>query len=150
MFQILPQRLTQRSLSEVDASETLVASEGEPDLVQTSGGEPTIHPHLDILRLAKSGPIRHVMLTTNGIRIARDRTVARLAELRPGFEVYGSICFGARPENLRGVDPPRVTRRSPIWRRRNIHDTRPCHEEGYQPPEAADIVRHALHVAFAV
>ena len=34
-------------------------------------------------------PIRHVMLNTNGIRIAQDRDFVRaLAELKPGFEVY--------------------------------------------------------------
>ena len=34
--------------------ETLVASEGEPDLVQISGGEPTIHPQIiEILKLAQ-------------------------------------------------------------------------------------------------
>ena len=37
--------------------DTLVASEGEPDLLQISGGEPTIHPQiLEILRLAKQRP----------------------------------------------------------------------------------------------
>jgi len=77
-----------RSLAEVEAMlDALVASEGEPDLLQISGGEPTLHPQiLEILALAKSKPIRHVMLNTNGNRIARDRDlVARLAEFKPGF-----------------------------------------------------------------
>ena len=70
--------------------DALVASEGEPDLVQISGGEPTIHPQiLDIIAAARRRPIRHVMLNTNGIRIAEDPAfVDALAEFRPGFEVY--------------------------------------------------------------
>ena len=44
-----------------------------PDLVQISGGEPTIHPQIpEILAAARRRPIRHVMLNTNGIRIAED------------------------------------------------------------------------------
>ena len=82
-----PARSKNRSLAEVDAMlETLVESEGYPDLVQISGGEPTIHPQiLEILKLAKSKPIRHIMLNTNGVRIARDKDFvarARRAEAR--------------------------------------------------------------------
>src|SRR5262249_27381438 len=86
-----PQRTRHRTLAEVDAMlETRGASEATPALVKTSGGEPSIHPQImDILRLAKSKPIRHIMLNTNGIRIATDKAfVADLATLKPGFEVY--------------------------------------------------------------
>src|SRR6266849_1048835 len=86
-----PQRTKQLSRAEVERMlDALVASEGEPDLVQISGGEPTLHPEIvDILWLAKSKPIRHLMLNTNGVRIARDKAfVAELARLKPGFEVY--------------------------------------------------------------
>jgi len=80
-----------RTLAEVEQMlDILVASEGEPDLVQISGGEPTIHPQImDILKLTMTKPIRHVMLNTNGLRIARDpEFVAELAKLGEGFEVY--------------------------------------------------------------
>ena len=62
-----------------------VAAEGEPEVVQFSGGEPTIHPQiLDFVALAQAKGIRHVMLNTNGIRLARDRRFAdELARLRP-------------------------------------------------------------------
>lgn len=62
-----------------------VAAEGHPEVVQFSGGEPTIHPQiLDFIELAQSKGIQHVMLNTNGVRLARDeRFFARLAELRP-------------------------------------------------------------------
>jgi uncharacterized radical SAM superfamily Fe-S cluster-containing enzyme len=97
------------SLTEIERMmDALVASEGEPDVLQISGGEPTIHPDiLDILRLAKSKPIRHVMLNTNGVRIAKDKDfVAELAALAPGFEVYLQFdsLSKAGLENLRGID----------------------------------------------
>ena len=86
-----PKRNSHRSLAEVEFMlDALVKSEGEPDLVQISGGEPTIHPQiLEILAAARKRPIKHVMLNTNGIRIAEDEAFCdALAELRPGFEVY--------------------------------------------------------------
>src|SRR5262249_4174880 len=62
-----------------------VAAEGSPEVVQFSGGEPTIHPQiLDFIALANAKGIRVVMLNTNGIRIARDRRFAReLGRLKP-------------------------------------------------------------------
>jgi hypothetical protein len=59
-------------------------------VVQISGGEPTIHPEFfAILDAAKSRPIKHLMVNTNGIKIANDPAFAeRLAEYMPGFEVY--------------------------------------------------------------
>jgi hypothetical protein len=112
-----PQRSLHRPLAEIrQMMDTLVASEGEPDLLQISGGEPTIHPQiLEILRAAKQRPIRHVMLNTNGIRIAEDPDfVKELADFRPGFEVY--LQFDSlRAEaqlNLRGADLTRIRRRA--------------------------------------
>lgn len=63
----------------------LLELEGEPEVVQFSGGEPTIHPDiLDMVRAAKAQGIPNVMINTNGIRIARDdRFLAELEELRP-------------------------------------------------------------------
>jgi uncharacterized radical SAM superfamily Fe-S cluster-containing enzyme len=62
----------------------LLELEGEPEVVQFSGGEPTIHPEiLDMVRAAKARGIPNVMINTNGIRIAKDeRFLAELAELR--------------------------------------------------------------------
>lgn len=108
-----PERALQRPLAEIERMmDALVASEGEPDLLQISGGEPTLHPEImAILRLAKAKPIRHLMLNTNGVRIARDRAfVAELASLKPGFEVYlqfDSLERGAL-ETIRGADLRRV------------------------------------------
>ena len=70
--------------------DAVVRNEGEPDVVQISGGEPTIHPDFfAILDLAKKAPIRHLMVNTNGIRIAQDEEFTeRLAGYMPDFEVY--------------------------------------------------------------
>src|SRR5688500_9850438 len=69
-----PSRGRHRTLAEVEAMlDAIVASEGRPDVVQISGGEPTIHPQFfEILDAARRRPIRHLMLNTNGIRLARD------------------------------------------------------------------------------
>src|SRR5262249_26294224 len=67
-----------------------VRSETTADVVQISGGEPTLHPEFfAILDLARMKPIRHLMVNTNGVRIAEDREFARrLAAYRRSFEVY--------------------------------------------------------------
>jgi 7,8-dihydro-6-hydroxymethylpterin dimethyltransferase len=106
-------RTGHRPLAEIETMmDVLVASEGEPDLLQLSGGEPTIHPQFfDILDAAKRRPIRHLMINTNGLRIAREAGFAeRLAAYRPGFEVY--LQFDSLKRDalmaLRGADLTKV------------------------------------------
>jgi len=67
-----------------------VRNEKHPDVVQISGGEPTLHPDFfRILEMCKERPIRHLMVNTNGIRIAQDEEFAkRLADFMPQFEIY--------------------------------------------------------------
>lgn len=80
-----------RPLSDVIAMlDAVVANEGEPDVVQISGGEPTLHPDFfAILDAAKSRPIRHLMINTNGILIATAPAfAAKLADYSPGLEIY--------------------------------------------------------------
>jgi 7,8-dihydro-6-hydroxymethylpterin dimethyltransferase len=77
------------SLERVESMlDAFVRAEGEPESVQISGGEPSIHPQvLDILAAAKNRGIKLVMLNTNGIRLARDpRFAPALAEI--GVHVY--------------------------------------------------------------
>ena len=98
-----------RTLTEIEAMlDTLVANEGEPDVVQISGGEPTIHPKFfEILALARTKPIRHLMVNTNGVRIAQDeRFVEKLAAQKQGLEIYLQFdSFEAEPLRvLRGED----------------------------------------------
>jgi 7,8-dihydro-6-hydroxymethylpterin dimethyltransferase len=102
-----------RPMAEIEAMlDAVVASEGEPDLVQLSGGEPTIHPQFfEILAAAKARPIRHLMINTNGLRIAREPGFAeRLAEFMPGLEVYLQFDSLRREAllDLRGADLSKV------------------------------------------
>ena len=86
-----PHRPQHRDLATIERMlDAIVANEGEPDVVQISGGEPTTHPQFfEILDAAKRRPIRHLMLNTNGVRIAKEPGfVERLASHAPGFEVY--------------------------------------------------------------
>lgn len=66
------------------------AESNKAEILQISGGEPTMHPEiLDILQIAKEKHFKYVLLNTNGLRIAKDRSfVNELAKLVPGFEIY--------------------------------------------------------------
>lgn len=80
-----------RSLDEIkNMHETLLKVESQPDLIQVTGGEPSIHPDIiEILKYLKSGPVRHLMLNTNGIRISQDEAfVQELKNIGKWFEVY--------------------------------------------------------------
>jgi 7,8-dihydro-6-hydroxymethylpterin dimethyltransferase len=88
--------------------DAFVAAEGEPEVLQLSGGEPTVHPELcRFVVMAKRAGIRFVMVNTNGIRIARDRRFAEeLAEAGPhlyfqfdGFELETHVAM--RGKDLR-------------------------------------------------
>lgn len=86
-----PHRPGFRDLATVERMlDAVVANEGEPDVVQISGGEPTLHPDFfAILDAARARPIRHLMVNTNGLRIAKEpEFAARLAGYQPGFELY--------------------------------------------------------------
>jgi hypothetical protein len=86
-----PHRPGYRDLATIERMlDAVVANEGEPDVVQISGGEPTLHPRFfDILDAARRRPIRHLMVNTNGLRIAKEAEfVERLAGYLPGFELY--------------------------------------------------------------
>ncbi len=80
-----------RSMEEIEKMhETLLRVESSPDLIQVTGGEPTLHPQiLEILKYLKSWPVRHLMLNTNGIRISQDESfVQELKNIGKWFEVY--------------------------------------------------------------
>jgi 7,8-dihydro-6-hydroxymethylpterin dimethyltransferase len=98
-----------RSLAEIEKMlDAVVANEVEPDIVQISGGEPTIHPEFfQVLDLAKTKPIKHLMINTNGVKIATDRAFcAQLAQYLPGIEIYLQFdSFEAKAlQELRGAD----------------------------------------------
>ena len=144
-------RTGHRSLATVEAMlDTLVASEGEPDLVQISGGEPTLHPQFwEILAAARARPIRHLMINTNGLRTAREAGFAeRLATFMPRFEVYLQFDSLQRDAlmTLRGADLTSIRRQAlEALERNNISTTLVVTvKKGVNDDEIAEIVRHAL------
>lgn len=104
-----PHRPEHRDLPTIERMlDAIVANEGQPDVVQISGGEPTTHPDFfKILDAARKRPIRHLMLNTNGLRIANEAGFAqKLAAYAPGFEVYLQFDSFQRDAlmTLRGAD----------------------------------------------
>jgi len=76
------------TLEEVeDILDHYVRAEGNPQVVQFSGGEPSIHPQIiPMMKAAQDRGIPNVTLNTNGKRIATDhRFLADLAEIRPNI-----------------------------------------------------------------
>ncbi len=130
--------------------DALVKSEGEPDLLQLSGGEPTIHPDIiRIIDMARQRPIRHLMINTNGLRIASDPAfVAELAARKKGLEIY--LQFDSlQPEalvNLRGADLTKVRRKAlEALEAAGISTTLVCTvKKGVNDTEMGAIVSHAL------
>lgn len=63
---------------------------GNAEILQISGGEPTMHPQIiEIIKLARKKNIKYVLLNTNGLRIAQDENFAKeLSQFTGGFEVY--------------------------------------------------------------
>lgn len=99
--------------------QAVIARKGPLDILQLSGGEPTLHPHFfELLEWALTHEhIGYMLLNTNGLRIAQDAAFARqLGEChaRHGhFEVY--LQFDGVQEAgqvaLRGVDLRKVRER---------------------------------------
>ncbi len=112
-----PDRQVYRPLAQVERMlDAVVRSEGEPDVVQISGGEPTLHPDFfDILRAARRRPIRHLMVNTNGLRIAESEDfVEQLAMFMPDFEIYLQFDSFERDAlmDLRGADLRHIRERA--------------------------------------
>ncbi|MDB5292611.1 MAG: putative Fe-S oxidoreductase [Phycisphaerales bacterium] len=146
-----PRRVTHRSLEQVEFMlDCVVRNEGQPDVVQISGGEPTIHPDFfAILDMAKARPIKHLMVNTNGVRIAQDADFARrLKDYMPRFELY--LQFDSlRPgplRALRGADLSDVRKRA--IERLNEHNISTTLvvmlKKGLNDGEIGEIIEYAL------
>lgn len=140
-----------RTLEEVKMMlDTVVANEKEPDVVQISGGEPTIHPQFfEILDYAKSLPIKHLMVNTNGITIAKDFAFAeRLKSYAPDFEIY--LQFDSFKEEalytLRGANLKKIREQAIVHLNRlNLSTTLVVTlQKGLNDDEMGSIIDYAL------
>lgn len=68
----------------------IVAEGGNAEIIQISGGEPTIHPEiLKIIDMIASKKVNYILLNTNGLRMAEDKVfVKSLAPYLGKLEVY--------------------------------------------------------------
>ena len=84
----------------------LVEIEGNPEVVQFSGGEPTIHPDLPaMMQAALDRGIGQVMVNTNGVRLARDdRFLDTMARLSPVIYFQFDGLRRETYETIRGED----------------------------------------------
>lgn len=86
--------------------ELLITCEGKVDVVQISGGEPTIHPQIiEILTLAKDTGVKIVQLNTNGVRIAEDNVfLEKLSRIKPSIYLQFDGFTSSVYQLLRGQD----------------------------------------------
>ncbi len=91
-----------------------VQFEGKPEVVQFSGGEPTIHPQLpEMIEMAYRKGISYVMVNTNGLRLARDKAyVKRLADLNAIIYLQFDGLTKKTHQAMRGMDLREVKRRA--------------------------------------
>lgn len=146
-----PHRPNHRDLATVERMlDAVVASEGAPDVVQLSGGEPTLHPQfLEIVQAAKDRPIRHLMVNTNGVRIAREPAfVDALVPFRKDFEIY--LQFDSLRDEvhqrIRGAKLSGIRRQAlENLEQRGISTTLVCTlEKGVNDDEIGAIIEYAL------
>jgi predicted TIM-barrel fold metal-dependent hydrolase/organic radical activating enzyme len=102
--------------------EGVVARKGGIEILQLSGGEPTLHPQLfELLDWVQSHPkIDYALINTNGVRIAHDAAFAeQLAVAAPRLKLQLYLQFDGVQEagqyGLRGADL-RATREAAIAR----------------------------------
>ena len=128
--------------------DTFIAAEGEPEVLQFSGGEPTIHPDIiEFVEMAQARPIGTVMINTNGIRIARDkRFVAELERLKPHIYLQFDGFDEATHLAIRGKDLRDVKQRAlDNCARAGLRVTLVAAvERGVNEHEVGTIVRHGI------
>ncbi len=128
----------------------LVELEGVADVLQISGGEPTLHPDIvRMVRYAYEQPIQAVMINTNGIRLARDRELAAaLAPMRDRLEIYLQF-DGFDPRTSRALRGEELLETKlaalEVLRRHDIRCTLVCTVEGdTNLNEVGDVLRFGL------
>ena len=121
---------------------------GELDIVNLTGGEPTLHPHLlDLLAMARDAGVHRVTVCSNGVRLARDEVLvaelgrlgARIALSFDTFDQHADLALqGARllETKLRCLD---------LLEKHDVDTTLiPVMTRGVNDHEIGDILRLAL------
>ncbi len=139
----------QLTLAEVEAIlDRFLQTESRPEVLQISGGEPTLHPDIvAIIAAAQARGIRHVMLNTNGIRLALDPGFVRtLADYQPSIYLqFDGLSAGAH-QALRGADLRAVKQQAlDNVARAGLHAVLvPTIVQGLNDGEIGDILRFGL------
>lgn len=85
--------------------DSYVSYEAEPELLQLSGGEPTLHPDiLEIVRYAKNLGIQDVAVSTNGLRLLEEDFAEELAKTDPVIYLQFDTFDSEKSRIIRGRD----------------------------------------------
>lgn len=144
-----------KSIVEIEQMfDTLVEYEKLPDLLMISGGEPTIHPNIfEILDAAKTKPVKHIMLISNGVKIAEDNEfVKKLKNYKDNFEIYlqfdslnSKVLTHIRGENLTDIRLKALKNLEDA----EIHSTLICIvKKGVNETEMSEVIDFALKYKF--
>jgi uncharacterized radical SAM superfamily Fe-S cluster-containing enzyme len=82
-----------------------VSYEADPEILQLSGGEPTLHPDIiEIVRYAKSMGIGDVAVSTNGLRLLDESFASEFAEADPVVYLQFDTFRPEVSKRIRGAD----------------------------------------------
>ncbi|MEK7522005.1 MAG: radical SAM protein [Patescibacteria group bacterium] len=125
-------------------------NDNHPETIMISGGEPTIHPQfMEIIELVFNSKIQHIILITNGIKIAEDeRFVSSLSEFKNKLEIYLQFdSLNPSPLiDIRGTDFSKIRKQSlSNLEKYNIPTTLVCVvKKGINDKEINKIIKYAL------
>ncbi|MHA1959598.1 MAG: radical SAM protein [Candidatus Thorarchaeota archaeon] len=89
----------------VDMINSYVSYEADPEILQLSGGEPTLHPDIiEIVRYAKSMGIGDVAVSTNGLRLLDESFASEFAEADPVVYLQFDTFRPEVSKRIRGAD----------------------------------------------
>ena len=92
----------------------IVESSGQVDLINITGGEPTLHPQLlELLDVCRRPEIGRITMNSNGIRLAEDVELCRELGKRGVYVILSFNTFDADvSRRLHGVDLTEIKRRA--------------------------------------
>ncbi len=106
----------------------VIDRKGGIEILQLSGGEPTLHPQFfELLAWARANPgIDYLLLNTNGVRIANDRGFAERAESQLRLRRAPALfAIRWRPARRPALSPRRRLARNSPARRRTLRGNEP-------------------------